>query len=130
LTGKIEFDPLKDSVKYFKGFIKLQKDPKGEYIDFSNIITQSSVILNTDWVVGIVITNDEDDLISLWNTLFFKNQNTDLANYFERYAMLFILFSVFSYLVLFNPYSSMGSCGYSYLHEFLSAWLTLIHILI
>lgn len=68
----------------FRGFIKLQKDPKGEYLDYRNIVNQSSIIINTDWVVGIVISHDDDDVTKMWHNLFKKS-----TTHFDRYLMKF-----------------------------------------
>jgi len=39
-------------------------------LNYDNILTQGSFILNTDWVIGIAISNDDEDIINLWNCLF------------------------------------------------------------
>ncbi|CAD8142901.1 unnamed protein product [Paramecium octaurelia] len=96
LTGKIEFDYLDTNDNTFRGFIKLQKDPKGEYLDYRNIVNQSSMIINTDWVVGIVISHDDEDVIKMWQNCFKKS-----TTHFDRYLMKFsLIFSLLYFIQL------------------------------
>ncbi|CAD8076669.1 unnamed protein product [Paramecium sonneborni] len=96
LTGKIEFDYLDTNDNIFRGFIKLQKDPKGEYLDYRNIVNQSSMIINTDWVVGIVISHDDEDVIKMWHNCFKKS-----TTHFDRYQMKFsLIFSLLYFIQL------------------------------
>ncbi|CAD8146214.1 unnamed protein product [Paramecium pentaurelia] len=96
MTGKIEFDQLDTNDNQFRGFIKLQKDPKGEYLDYRNIVNQSNMIINTDWVVGIVISHDDEDVIKMWHNCFKKS-----TTHFDRYLMKFSrIFSLLYFIQL------------------------------
>lgn len=58
LTGKIEYG-IENSTN-INGFICLTKDPKGEKIKEENILLRGSYIINSEWVVGIVLFAGKD----------------------------------------------------------------------
>lgn len=49
LTGKIEYQLPNKAEKQFKGFFKLEGDPKGENLHFHNIALRGSLLKNTEW---------------------------------------------------------------------------------
>lgn len=49
LSGKVEYSYSKNQQKKIDGTIKLQKDPKYEPFDISNIIQKGSILCYTDW---------------------------------------------------------------------------------
>ena len=49
LTGKIEYQHPNRTEKIFKGFFKLDSDPKGENLNFSNIALRGSLLKHTEW---------------------------------------------------------------------------------
>lgn len=49
--------------------------------------------MNTDWVVGIVISDDDDSVIRLWNNLF-SRPYTYFDKYLERFGKIFALLYV------------------------------------
>lgn len=109
LTGKIEFDDVDFAESQFRGFIKLQKDPKGEYLDYCNIVTQSSVIMNTDWVVGIVISDDSQAVHQLWKNIFCQHQN-HFDRYLSKFASLFGLLYLIQLAVQYYNISTFQFC--------------------
>lgn len=54
LNGKIEY-PKSYETKEFKGFIKMQKDPKGVEFEKNNMISRGSTLRNCSWIYGLVI---------------------------------------------------------------------------
>ena len=45
--------------------IKLKKDPKVENFTIENIILKDSIIINNDWVLGIILFRPEESLFSM-----------------------------------------------------------------
>lgn len=48
------------------------------------------MIINTDWVIGIVISHDDDDLIKMWENAF-KKSTTHFDRYLMKFSMIFCL---------------------------------------
>ena len=49
LSGKIEYQSLKNKSENVEGTIKLQKDPRYENFNISNMIPKASILVYTDW---------------------------------------------------------------------------------
>ena len=54
LNGKVEFTKHSKN-RDFKGFLKMNKDPKGEDVNIENMIYRGSVLKYTEWLYGMVI---------------------------------------------------------------------------
>lgn len=59
LGGKIEYT-RQTKRKEFSGFLKMNKDPKGENLDNKNIIFRGSKLVFSEWVYGIVLYAGKD----------------------------------------------------------------------
>ena len=55
LKGHVDYSKNITDIKTFDGLISLKRDPKGEKINCSNIIVRGSVLLYTEWVLGLVL---------------------------------------------------------------------------
>lgn len=49
LSGSIEYEGPSLDPNYFKGFLKLKKDPKVEQLSIENFIPRGAMIVNTEW---------------------------------------------------------------------------------
>jgi len=58
LNGKIRFTSQKR--QEFKGFISLNKDPKGEDVGVENMIYRGSIVKYSEWVYAMVIYTGEN----------------------------------------------------------------------
>ena len=51
ISGKIEYFVPKNYPQKLEGTIKLQKDPKPDNFNISNVIPKSSILVYTDWFI-------------------------------------------------------------------------------
>lgn len=49
LTGRIEYSLPDRSEKQFRGYFKLETDPKGQDLSFANLLLRGTRVANTDW---------------------------------------------------------------------------------
>ncbi|KAL4439344.1 hypothetical protein ABPG74_017007 [Tetrahymena malaccensis] len=95
-TGKIEYTKPQRSEKEFQGYLKLQNDPKGQNIEFSNLILRGSQIKYSDWVIGLVITKGKE----ITNVSQLQNSSSDrkFKNFLNRFMQMSIVWIVFGIL--------------------------------
>lgn len=60
LTGFIKYNLSNKNAERYKGFIKLKKDPKGEYFDDSNIIFREEQLKFQSYIYGLVLFAGND----------------------------------------------------------------------
>ena len=55
LSFELLYDSSNENDEKIQGYLKLMNDPKGDEISHKNIIFRESVLLYTEWLVGIVL---------------------------------------------------------------------------
>lgn len=57
--------------------------------------------MNTDWVIGIYISTDNNEIAKIWKCVFERNFSYDLDEYFKRFIWIYILLWVIELLITF-----------------------------
>ncbi|EAR93104.2 adenylate/guanylate cyclase domain protein (macronuclear) [Tetrahymena thermophila SB210] len=94
LSGRIEYTK-QSRRKEFSGFLKMNKDPKGENLDCRNIIYRGSKLVFSEWVYGIVLYAGKDTKIYQQS----YNKETMKTSFFGKKAKLFFLVAYIHLLV-------------------------------
>jgi hypothetical protein len=66
LNGKVGFSSLVVG-KEWGGFLKMNKDPKGECLTQQNLIFRDSILKYSEWAYGMVINVGKDCMIYQFN---------------------------------------------------------------
>lgn len=96
LNGKIIIeDKSPKNYRNIKGYMKLKNDPKVEAFNINNIILKESIIIKNAWVLGIVLFEPNESLIS-------KNLEPENSkqNYFTIFLKKFLLVAFCQVIVL------------------------------
>ena len=100
LKGKIIIEDFSHGdYNKIKGMIKLKKDPKVENFTIENIILKDSIIINNDWVLGIILFRPEESLFSMNQQRKYMN-NTSLLYKIDKF--------IFICLDISNPFFNFG----------------------
>ncbi|CAD8123244.1 unnamed protein product [Paramecium sonneborni] len=93
LNGIVRYDQT-DSDQYYKGMVKLKKDPKPLEINKENIFFREQLLLNDLYMFGVILA------VGLDCRCFKSFKYTEKYGYFENKANLYFLIAIISLIVL------------------------------
>lgn len=107
LSGIMEFAKPSGDYEFFRGVLKLNKDPRVELLSKENLVMKMSKIKNTQWVIGIVAYCGSNAKI-LYGADFLR-QKTNFAykvtskfNYFMIFVVILLSTVILIIIIKFN----------------------------
>lgn len=63
LTLRLDYSIPNSNIFQFNGSLTIRKDPKTEVLTYKNFIARGSVLINTEWIFGLVLYAGKDTKI-------------------------------------------------------------------
>ena len=101
MSFELVYDSSNENDEKIEGYLKLINDPKGDEISPNNIIFRESVLLYTEWLVGIVLYSGMDSHI-FSNTHYGRDKKDQMEKVKPHLYLLTLLINFIMIAVIFD----------------------------